>query len=78
MNRKSVAENLTDLGFKPDIYSCYFQLLTKEDVDYCHERDIKVIPWTVNKVEDMQGLIEMGVDGIITDYPDRLISLVRQ
>lgn len=33
---------------------------------------LKVIPWTVNKPEDMERLIDWGVDGLITDYPDRL------
>jgi len=76
-NLDGIESNLTTLGFKPDIYSCYFKLLTKEDIEYCHSKDIKVIPWTVNEVADMTSLIEMGVDGIISDYPDRLIPLVR-
>jgi glycerophosphoryl diester phosphodiesterase len=33
---------------------------------------LRVIPWTINKPEDMERLIAAGVDGIITDYPDRL------
>ena len=33
---------------------------------------MKFIPWTVNDTEDMRRLIHLGVDGIITDYPDRL------
>ncbi len=37
---------------------------------------MKVIPWTVNTVEEMNMLIEMGVDGIISDYPD-LFTLVK-
>ncbi|NNF21323.1 MAG: glycerophosphodiester phosphodiesterase, partial [Saprospiraceae bacterium] len=32
-------------------------------------------PWTINKKEDMQRLVDWGVDGIITDYPDRAKSL---
>ena len=76
-NQKTVEENIQNLGYAPDIYSCYYQLLTSEDIAYCHERDIKVIPWTVNEVEDMTKMIELGVDGIITDYPDRLIAIVR-
>ena len=77
-NDRSVEENISELGFKPDIYSCYFKLLDEESIKYCREREIKVIPWTVNETEDMKALIDMGVDGIITDYPDRLIPLVRK
>lgn len=69
-NLKGLTANLRLLGFKPDIYSCYFKLLTKRSVKKCHNQGIRVIPWTVNSRADMQKLIEMGVDGIITDYPN--------
>lgn len=39
---------------------------------------LKVIPWTVNEVLDAESLIGMGVDGIITDYPDRLMPVINQ
>lgn len=42
----------------------------------CKERGIKVVPWTVNDVETMRSLIHLGVDGIITDYPN-LIAKVK-
>lgn len=68
---------LKDAGFRPEIFSPYYRLLTKEQVEYFHSKNIKVIPWTVNSVEDMEDLIAMGVDGIITDYPN-LISQVNK
>lgn len=34
-----------------------------------------VLPWTVNTEADMKTMVSMGVDGLITDYPDRFISL---
>jgi glycerophosphoryl diester phosphodiesterase len=39
---------------------------------------LKVMPWTVNEVTDMQRLLDWNVDGIITDYPDRLRELMKQ
>lgn len=39
---------------------------------------LKVIPWTINQVADMARLIGWGVDGLITDYPDRLREVMRQ
>jgi len=45
-------------------------LINEALLNYCHERKIKVIPWTVNKKEDIERLKKMGVNGIITDYPD--------
>ncbi len=70
-NTKSIESNLNTLGFKPSIYSPYFKLLSKEKVRYLHSHKIRVIPWTVNEVSDMLSLKGMGVDGFITDYPDR-------
>jgi glycerophosphoryl diester phosphodiesterase len=37
---------------------------------------MKIIPWTVNERDEMERLIGLGVDGIITDYPDRLLEVV--
>lgn len=70
-NKKSIEDNLSDLGFKPSIYSPHLRLLSKEKVSYLHQHRIRVIPWTVNEISDMLSLKGMGVDGIITDYPDR-------
>lgn len=70
-NLRSIDKQLEELGFLPDIYSPYFRLLTKNKIAQLHEKGIKVVPWTVNKPDDMMQLIEWGVDGLITDYPDR-------
>ena len=66
---------LEELGFTPDIYSPYYHLVNRELISFAKEKGMKVIPWTVNDKSDMKELIEMGVDGIITDYPDRFNSL---
>ena len=70
-NLKLVDANLKDLGFEPTIYSPYYKLLNKSKVDALHKRKIKVIPWTVNEIPEMLALKGMGVDGFITDYPNR-------
>jgi glycerophosphoryl diester phosphodiesterase len=44
-------------------------------VDMCHDKGIKVVPWTVNQIEDMKAMIAIGVDGLISDYPDRFKEL---
>jgi len=54
------------------------QVLSKEFVEAAHERNLKVHVWTVNQAEDMKRMLEMGVDGIMTDYPDRLLNLLEQ
>lgn len=71
-NPGGVDSNLEDLGYIPEIYSPYYKLVSANVVDTVHEKGMRIIPWTVNEVEEMETLIEMGVDGIITDYPDRI------
>lgn len=61
---------IADLGFTPAVYSCYHALVDEALVQYCHHEGMKLIPWTVNEREKIERLIGMGVDGIITDYPD--------
>jgi len=62
--------NIEELGFVPEIYSPFYPLVNGFLMDYAAENNMKVIPWTVNDKETMLDLIEKGVDGIITDYPD--------
>jgi len=51
--------------------------VTRELVGNAHAHDLKVVAWTANDPDEMQKLIAAGVDGIITDYPDRLVELLR-
>lgn len=74
-NVQGFEANLEKLGFTPAVYSPYYLLVNKKLVRRCHERGIQLIPWTVNDVPAMRRLVRLGVDGIITDYPD-LISKV--
>lgn len=52
------------------------QVLNKDFVEAAHLRSLQVHAWTVNETASMRRLIEIGVDGIMTDYPDRLMSLL--
>ncbi len=61
---------IDELGFKPDIFSPEYSLVTPELCKAFHEQNILVIPWTPNTVEEIQHLKDMGSDGAITDYPD--------
>jgi len=70
-----IEANLEELGFLPTIYSPYYKLLSANAVEECHEQGLQVIPWTVNDPKEMKALIQMGVDGIITDYPNRIGEL---
>lgn len=68
---------LERLGYTPEIWSPNYQIVTPEIVQMAHHKGMKVIPWTVNETGEMRRLLEMGVDGIITDYPDRAAPLRR-
>jgi glycerophosphoryl diester phosphodiesterase len=72
-NTDGLAANLKRLSFSPTIYSPYYLLIGKTTVDSCHTSRMKIIPWTVNDTAAMRQLIDMNVDGIITDYPDRIL-----
>jgi glycerophosphoryl diester phosphodiesterase len=67
---KPVQDYIDTLGYTPEIWSPNYNLLTAESIKDLHNRNMKVIPWTVNTVNELRVLLQMGVDGIITDYPD--------
>ncbi len=70
----SVKEQIEALGFIPNIYSPHYSLLDQRTIQELHALGVKVIPWTVNEIEQAQELQGWGVDGIITDYPARMIG----
>lgn len=74
-DRLSLEEQISKLGFIPDIYSPFFGLVNQELVDACHRQKIKIIPWTVNDLATLEKLKAMGVDGIISDYPNLFLQL---
>jgi len=57
-------------------WSPFWRNVTAESVKEAHALGIKVVPWTVNELPDMEHLIELHVDGLITDYPDRAHRLL--
>ena len=67
---RSFENQLAALGFIPTVYSPNHTLVDAELVKNCHEKGMKIIPWTVNDKKRIQELKKLGVDGIITDYPD--------
>jgi glycerophosphoryl diester phosphodiesterase len=66
---RTLAKQLEELGFAPLVYSPYYKRVTPLMVQQCADLHMRLIPWTVNSKADFQRLKEMGVNGIITDYP---------
>lgn len=69
-NKNSFRKQIKDIGFTPTIYSPNEALVTPGLIKDCHGLNMKIIPWTVNDKKKIEELKKMGVDGIITDYPD--------
>jgi glycerophosphoryl diester phosphodiesterase len=57
-------------------YRSGLHVITPRFIDAAHKRGLQVHAWTINDEADMRRLTDLGVDGIITDYPDRLLQLL--
>lgn len=69
-NKKSLTEQLQELGFTPTVYSPHHSLVNEDMVTACKLKGMKLVPWTVNDLATMKKLRALGVDGIISDYPN--------
>jgi glycerophosphoryl diester phosphodiesterase len=74
-NTGSVDHNIRKLGFTPYMYNPSLKLTKEHTVKQAHQHGCKIFPWTINHENDMQKLMDWGVDGIITDHPDIAIKL---
>jgi len=61
-------------AFGGPVWSPYYSELTAEALAEARSLGLKVVVWTVNEVRDMEAMARLGVDGIITDYPDRAVE----
>lgn len=59
------------------LWSPNFQDLSQRAIARAREEGLRVIPWTVNEAADMERLIDWGVDGLITDHPERLRAVLQ-
>ena len=74
-NKSGLEGDIAILGFVPAIYSPYYSGVDAEMVKKVHEKKMQIVPWTVDKEEDMIALGKLGVDGIITDRPDLFLQI---
>ncbi|MFT7121373.1 MAG: glycerophosphoryl diester phosphodiesterase [Neolewinella sp.] len=65
-------QKMDAIGFVPPAYSPYHIHVTADIMAQAKALNMAVVPWTVNTVEDMHKMLDLGVDGIITDYPNRI------
>jgi len=75
VHQGDIEPNLGLLNFIPSIYSPHYKLVkNKTVVDSVKAKGMKLVPWTVNDSQTIKKLINLGVDGIITDYPEKVIK----
>lgn len=76
-NLASLTENLNKLNHKPYAYSPAYKLVNQSMVEELNKNKIRLVPWTVNDSLAVVTLLDMGVDGIISDYPDMVLKVIK-
>lgn len=77
-NERPLSENLALLGFSPSTYGPNFKYITLPMMGKAKDLGLAVIPWTVNQEKDIIRLIDWGVAGLISDYPKRVLDILRK
>ena len=79
-----VGEEATDLDaalalldFTPTWLSPHYSVTNEDLVKMCHEKGMRIVTWTVDKTDDIKEMLSLGVDAIISNYPDRVLSCTR-
>jgi glycerophosphoryl diester phosphodiesterase len=68
---------MAKLKFTPAWLSPDHAIVDEELVRKCHEKGIKIVPWTVDDPEEIKRMIDLKVDAIISNYPDRVLMQTR-
>lgn len=73
---EGIQKNMALLNYQPEIYSPHYELVKDTAfVDSIKSMNMKLIPWTVNESEAIKKMIDLEVDAIITDYPERVLEI---
>lgn len=76
-NKDGIEKNIELLGFIPDTYSPHFSLVDENTINFCQKNNLKIVPWTVNEIADLEKMKKFKLDGIITDFPDRATKVFK-
>lgn len=77
-NPAALENELGSLGFLPNVLCPLHRKLNSELLKFAGKHGLAVVPWTVNDEEDIRRMIALGVDGIITDFPDKARKLIQE
>ncbi len=74
LNKKNTLNEVLDIAIKLDAVAIHpnFSSLNQKIVDTIHDSGFKIYSWTINNPEEINKAINFGIDGIITDFPDRI------
>ncbi|GGF02852.1 glycerophosphodiester phosphodiesterase family protein [Hymenobacter cavernae] len=75
---KPFQQHLQELGFIPALYGPEYPLVDAQLMAEVRAHNMRIVPWTVNEPAAMRALLHLAVDGITTDYPDRLLRLLNR
>lgn len=53
-NKDGIEKSIERLGFIPDFYSPHFSYVEEATIKFCREKGIKLVPWTVNEIADLE------------------------
>ena len=70
LGSRTLADTLNSIGFVPNLYSTNYRIVTDQLIKQVQEKGMKIIPYVVNDINEMKRLKAMGVDGLMTDYPN--------
>ena len=65
------------LNFTPEWLSPEFVIVDQTMVDNCRKTGIRLVPWTVDNEADIKRILDLHVEAIITNYPDRVLKITR-
>ena len=68
---------MAKLDITPEWLSPHHSITDEALVKKCREKGMKIVPWTVDDPEDIKRMIDLEVDAIISNYPDRVLKLTR-
>ena len=74
IEKRGIKKQLSSLSFKPAYVGVYYKYLNARSVKYIRKNKLGIFAWTVNEVRDAHRMMDLGIDGIITDYPKRIIQ----
>lgn len=79
VEKGDIHANLKNLSFLPNIYCPQYKLIkNKRFVEEVHSKRMILNTWTVNQPKAIKQLLDFGVDGVITDFPELAIEIKKQ